>query len=138
MHALRRAMQSIPMHKMSQETKETLNQEKIPRTPNGQIELQYITYGNKKNIEPDINEFICTGLIGHDKYPYVTTQYCEDKAMNTGCKEIENCEDYKKQKELQKKHPEINWEQPDKNKPEEITRIRMIKKGAIILPETKK
>ena len=109
-----------------------LNWEKIPRTPDGQIELQYATYGNTKKEEPDINEFICEGLIEQDNYPLVTTTYCENRAMNKGCKEIKNCPHYKKQKELQKKHPQINWEEPTKNTQEQIITITFIKKGVIL------
>lgn len=119
--------------KYANKKKEGLNWKKIPRTKEGQIELQYTTYGSTKQTEPDLDEFLCIGLeIAGDTYPFVTTTYCESKAMNQGCEDIKSCECYKKQKELQEKHPEINWEEPNKNPPEQINRIKFIKKGAII------
>lgn len=111
---------------------EGMNWEKIPRTPDGQLELRFETFGTVKEEELDINEYLCKGLIGHDNYPFVTTAYCENKAMNQGCEDIKTCPHYQQQKLFQKKHPEINWETPHNNSPEQITRIKFIKTGAII------
>lgn len=123
----------IDKYAIKKKIEEGLNWEKIPRTPNGQIELRYETYGSTKKTEIDVNEFICEGLdIAGDTYPFVTTQYCEDKALGKGCKEIKTCPYYKKQKEFEKKHTEINWEEITKNLPEQINRIKFIKTGAII------
>ena len=90
--------------------------------------LSPLRYGTEK----DLNEFTCPPYDEEDPLRYVTTEYCENKAMGLGCKDLKTCPAYKKQKELQKKYPNIDWENIDNNKPEDLIRLKFIKKGVIL------
>ena len=120
------------LKKMEEETKK---ETPLPYFETAQKKLQKsILYTRIFKQEKDLNEISCPVYSSDDPKGYVTTEYCKDKAQGLGCEDLKICEAYNKQKELQEKYPEINWENIDDNKPELLSKINLIKKGAIINP----
>jgi len=98
----------------------------------GEVKLEMATFSYACMSEPDIDEFICPFKEGCDSYPYVTIAYCEDKARHNGCESKSVCEAYAKQKLLQEKFKELDWERSWLIPEQERAKIDLIRKGAII------
>ena len=82
-------------------------------------------------LEPHIDEFPCPYFPEEEPTAWITIEVCEDKACGKGCKDKEQCIAYNQQKNLQNKHPEINWQEVWKNPPEKISLIKFIKQGVV-------
>jgi hypothetical protein len=114
-----------------------LNNENWSFNEKRQAILEFITYGATiiHNKELGIEEFYCPERPGEHFLNKRTTEACECMTRNIGCKKINECKAYEQQKNIQKLYPCIRWDFPIKTKEEEIIKINLIKKGAIIPPE---
>lgn len=76
--------------------------------------------------EQQIDEFICPALAEERTNNLLTTQDCELKASNAGCKHLKICPQYQRHKKLETKYGDLN-------KLDETTKthINLIIRGAI-------
>lgn len=90
------------------------------------IETIWKTY---EAYEPEvgIDEFVCPARIEEPRNNLQTTEACENKSMNAGCKHLEKCPTYQRTKKLEQEHGDLN-----KLPPEKHSEIKMIIKGIII------
>lgn len=114
-----------------------LNNEEWKHNDKGETILEYLTYGPRRlfSDELSIEEFYCPMRYEHNFIDRRTTEACECMTINSGCSKIKECEAYNEQKRLQENFKDVRWDFPEKTQnKEELSKVILIKKGAIILP----